>query len=164
MSLSDDFTEMDLSPDGKKIAFVVRGEVFAVGAKDGGDAARISRTPQAEFQVSWSPDSRTPVYSSDREGPAHLFLYDFGASTEKRITDGNDSDHSARFSPDGKSLAFIRGNSELRVLDVAAGRDRVLARGTFGRRSSSGCGFSQQCCSTFSMTVVPEKGTWPVSR
>jgi Tol biopolymer transport system component/C-terminal processing protease CtpA/Prc len=133
MSLTDDFTEMDLSPDGKKVAFVARGEVFAVGAKDGGDAARISRTAQAEFQVAWSPDSRTLVYSSDRDGAAHLFLYDFATSAEKRLTSGEDSDHSARFSPDGKSLAFVRGNSELRVIDVAAGRDRVLARGTFGR-------------------------------
>jgi Tol biopolymer transport system component/C-terminal processing protease CtpA/Prc len=138
LSLTDDFSEMDLSPDGKKVAFVVRGEVFAVGAKDGGDAARISRTPQAESLITWSPDSRTLAYSSDREGTGHLFLYDFASSTEKRLTSGTDSDHSARFSPDGKSVAFIRGNSELRVLDLAAGRDRVVARGTFSRPPFAG--------------------------
>jgi tricorn protease len=138
LSLTDDFSEMDLSPDGKKLAFVARGDVFAVGAKDGGDAARISRTPQAEFQITWSPDSRTLAYTSDRDGTGHLFLYDFATSAEKRLTNGEDSDHSARFSPDGKSLAFIRGNSELRVLDVSAGRDRVVARGTFSRPPFTG--------------------------
>ena len=95
LSLTDDFTELDLSPDGRKVAFVVRGEVFAASAKDGGDAARISRTPQAESQITWSPDSRTLVYSSDREGTDHLFLYDFATSAETRLTSGGDADHSA---------------------------------------------------------------------
>ncbi len=138
LSLTDDFTELDLSPDGKKVAFVVRGEVFAASAKDGGDAARISRTPQAESQITWSPDSRTLAYSSDREGTDHLFLYDFATSAEKRLTSGPDADHSARFSADGKSLAFIRGNSELRVLDIASSRERVVAKGIFNRPPFAG--------------------------
>jgi len=138
LSLTDDFTELDLSPDGKKVAFVVRGEVFAASAKDGGDAARISRTPQAESQITWSPDSRTLVYSSDREGTDHLFLYDFATGAEKRLTSGPDADHSARFSPDGKSLAFIRGNSELHVLEIASSRERVVAKGIFNRPPFTG--------------------------
>ena len=36
--------ELQLSPDGKKVAFVVRGEVFAASATDGGDAARVSNS------------------------------------------------------------------------------------------------------------------------
>src|SRR5262249_32141529 len=133
MTLSEDISELALSPDGKKVAFVVRGEVFAASAKDGGDAARISRTPENELHIVWSPDSRKIVYSSDRDSVTHLYMYDFGTSSETRMTNGNEADHSARFSPDGKSLAFVRGDSEIRVLDVATNDERLLAKGAFDR-------------------------------
>ncbi|HVG84123.1 MAG TPA: LpqB family beta-propeller domain-containing protein [Vicinamibacterales bacterium] len=138
LTLTEGFTELDLSPDGKKVAFVARGEVFAASAKDGGDAARISRTPESEASVTWSPDSRTLVYTSDRDGTGHLYLYDFGANTETRLTSGTDSDHSAAFSPDGKVIAFVRGDNELRVLDVATRQDRSIARGVFDRPPFAG--------------------------
>ena len=138
MTLSDEISELALSPDGKKVAFVVRGEVFAASAKDGGDAARISRTPSPEGYITWSPDSRKLVYSSDREGIGHLFMYDFGTGAEARLTNGSDADHSPRFSSDGKLLGFVRGDSELRVLDVASKPDRVAAKGLFDRPPFAG--------------------------
>lgn len=138
MTLAEDFAELALSPDGKKVAFVVRGDVFAASSKDGGDAARISRTPAAEAYISWTPDSRKLVYSSDREGVGHLFLYDFATQAETRLTNGTDADHSARFSPDGKFLAFVRGDTELRLLDVASKQERVLAKGLFDRPPFAG--------------------------
>ena len=42
---------------------------------------------------------------------------------------GRHGDAGARFSPDGKQLAFVRGAKELRVLDVASKEERVLASG-----------------------------------
>jgi Tol biopolymer transport system component len=138
LSLTEDINELALSPDGRKVAFVVRGEVFAASAKDGGDAARVSRTPAAEAYITWSPDSRTLVYTSDREGVGHLFQYDFGTQAETRLTNGADADHSARFSPDGKLLAFVRGDAELRVLDLASKQERALTKGLFDRPPFAG--------------------------
>ena len=99
--LTDQFQELALSPDGKKIAFVVLGEVFAASAKDGGDAIRVTRTPENEFQITWSPDSRKLAYASDRDAASHLFLFDFATSTETQLTTGTTNDHSSRFSSDG---------------------------------------------------------------
>ena len=123
-----DVDELALSPDGKKIAFVAHGEVFAASAQEGGQAARVTRTPEAvEYQVIWAPDSRRLVYVSEREGGKHLWLYDFATREEKRLTSGAGADDTPRFSPDGKLLAFQRDRRELRVLDLASGRDRRLA-------------------------------------
>jgi tricorn protease len=133
MTLTDEIAELALSPDGKKIAFIVRGEVFAASAKDGGDAARISCSAENESHIAWSPDSRKLVYSSDRDSGAHLFLYDFAAASESRLTSGGGTNHSAVFSPDGKLLAFVRGDNEIRVLDLASKQERALARGVFDR-------------------------------
>ncbi|RYZ15184.1 MAG: peptidase S41, partial [Sphingobacteriales bacterium] len=41
LRLTNQFRDVTLSPDGKKIAFVARGEVFVAGAKEGGDAYRV---------------------------------------------------------------------------------------------------------------------------
>ena len=133
LRLSDQISELQLSPDGKKIAFVVRGEVFAASAADGGDAARVSTTPAEEYQVAWAADSRRLAYVSDRDGTPHLFLYDFTSNTETQLTRDPADDSTPMFSPDGKLLAFIRGAKELRVMDLKEKKDRVVATGRFER-------------------------------
>ena len=90
--LNDRFEDLALSPDGKKFAFVARGDVFAASAKDGGDAARITNTAAAESQVIWSPDSRTLVYVSDRDGVTHLYQYDFASEKEKQRSEEHTSE------------------------------------------------------------------------
>jgi tricorn protease len=129
LRLTNGFQDLALSPDGKKVAFAARGEIFAASAKDGGDAARVTMTAAPEARAAWSPDSRRLVYSSERSGPARLFAYDFTSGKETQLTTDGDGDYAARFSPDGKSIAFVRGGMELRVLDVEAKKERSLARG-----------------------------------
>src|SRR5687767_10183810 len=87
LTITNGIEEMALAPDGRKVAFIVHGEVFAASARDGGTAARVSNTAARERQVSWSPDSRRVVYVSDRDGYQGLYLYDFGTSQETRLTE-----------------------------------------------------------------------------
>jgi tricorn protease len=130
-TFNDQIQEIALSPDGKKLALIVRGELFSVSAKDGGDAVRLTNTVAEEFGAVWSPDSRRLVYSSERDGTDHLFLYDFGTSSETQLTSGTLRDHSPRFSPDGKLIAFERGGRELRIVDPATKQERLVASGIF---------------------------------
>jgi hypothetical protein len=58
LTLTTGFTGLSLSPDGRKVAFVARGEIFAASARDGGDAARVTRSLANEAQIMWAPDSR----------------------------------------------------------------------------------------------------------
>ena len=133
LALTRRFREMALSPDGKKVAFVAHGEIFAASAKDGGDAARVTVTPGDEAQAAWSPDSRRLAYVSDRDGTTHIYLYDFASRHESRLTSDSASDVTPRWSPDGGRIAFLRGGRELRVVDVATGEERRVATGQMQR-------------------------------
>jgi Tol biopolymer transport system component/C-terminal processing protease CtpA/Prc len=129
LRLTNQFQDLALSPDGKKVAFAARGEIFAASAKDGGDAARVTMTAAPESAVAWSPDSRRIVYSSERSGPAQLVAYDFASAKETILTTGSEGDYAPRFAPDGKSIAFVRGGKELCVVDADGKNPRTLAKG-----------------------------------
>ncbi|GEO12051.1 S41 family peptidase [Segetibacter aerophilus] len=131
--LTSQFRGLELSPDGKKIAFIAHGDVFVASAKDGGDAVRVTTTGANEGQVTWAPNSNSIVYTSDRDGVSHLYQYNFITSSETRLTNDKLDDGSALFSYDGKTLAFVRDGKELRVLDMNSKNQISLAKGYFDR-------------------------------
>ena len=128
MSLSSQIRELALSPDGKKVAVIARGEVFAASAKDGGEATRITNTVAPESSVTWSPDSKKLVYASERDGSMEIFQYDFATETETQLTRGQNMDALPVFSPDGKSLAFIRNARALFVYDMESKQEREVCK------------------------------------
>jgi Tol biopolymer transport system component len=128
VKLTSQFRELSVSPDGKKVAFTAHGEIFAVSAKDGGDAIRVSNSPAVESQPAWAPNSRSLIYVSTRHGMGSLFEYNFSTRDETRLTDSPLDDSSPVVSPDGQSIAFMRNGQELRVLDLSNKKDRVCIR------------------------------------
>jgi Tol biopolymer transport system component/C-terminal processing protease CtpA/Prc len=126
------FTDLALSPDARKIVVVAHGDVFAASARDGGEAARVTRTPGPESSVTWAPDSLRIAYIGLRDAVNHVFLYDFSHGAETQLTRDTPSDQGPRFSPDGKSIAFVRGRKELRVVDFESKLERLLASGYIG--------------------------------
>jgi Tol biopolymer transport system component/C-terminal processing protease CtpA/Prc len=127
INLSTQVRELAVAPDGKKVAVVARGEIYAASAKDGGEATRVTNTVAPESFVAWSPDSRRIVYTSERDGSLKIFQYDFQTETETPLTvTGND--FAPVFSPDGKSLAFLRNARSLMIYDFASKREREICK------------------------------------
>ena len=140
-TLSNGLQELALSPDGKKLAFTVRGKIFAASSHDGGNGQRVSAAGLVQQQPSWAPDSRRLAFADDHDGRYHIYLFDFVSREKRRLTTGVENDLSPVWSPDGLSLAYVHGGNELHVLslDPKAGKaaaspsDRVVARGRFDR-------------------------------
>ncbi len=130
--LASGFGDLSISPDNKKVAFIAHGELFVAGAKDGGDAARITMTDGNESQPAWSSNSNMVYYVSERSGGTHLYKYDFISNKETQITSDKGNDASPILSPDGRSLAFIRNNSELLVIELASGKETLVTKGYLG--------------------------------
>jgi dipeptidyl-peptidase-4 len=54
-----------------------------------------------------------------------LFYYDFTANSVRRLTNASGTEEEASFSPDGKSVAFVRSNN-LYAVSVGGGAERAL--------------------------------------
>ena len=125
------FREIALSPDGKKVAVIAHGEVFAAPSKDGGPAQRITRTPAAESDLVWSPDSRRLAYLSEDGFDVRLKAYDFATSKTVTLSRGEGAVQSSAYAPDGRSIAYVHGETELRVATLGADGAPVAERTLF---------------------------------
>ena len=122
--------DMSISPDGKEIAFIARGEVF-VTSVDGALTKRITNTPEQEQFVEFGPDGKSVIYASERDNKWKIFQSTkmraeepfFFASTlieEKPLISLEGEAYLPKFSPDGKKLAFVEDRRTLKVMDMAS--------------------------------------------
>lgn len=137
ISINGGVREMSVSPDGKEIAFIARGEVF-VTSVDGSITKRITNTPNQESFVEFSPDGKSIIYASERDGRWQIFKTTkvrdteepfFFASTllkEEALVSKDVDCYLPKMSPDGKKLAFVEGRRTLKVLDIASGNSVEL--------------------------------------
>ncbi len=132
-------TEILVSPNGKEVAFVVRGEVFVM-KKKGGKAKAITQNPARDFDIFWSPSGDTLAFVSDRTGNQDIYLA-FSADTAQkrlsrslkitlqRLTSDAENEYRPHFSPNGKKIAYIRGNGDLYVMDANGKHAKRILKG-----------------------------------
>jgi tricorn protease len=127
-------TEFRLSPDGKKIAAVVRGEIFVM-ASDGGYARDITNTPWRERNVEWDKESQNLVYVSDADANPDLYIISaMGNEKPKRLTQTYEDELVPRFSPDGKWIAYYSGKRQIRLIQPDGKENQLLIEDDFGGR------------------------------
>ena len=128
--------DLDVSPNGKEVAFVYRGEVF-VSSVEGGTTKRITNTPGQEINVSFSPDGKSLLYASERNGTWKIYQtnlsrkeepYFFASTvlTESPVIENNHENYEPEYSPDGKEIAFIEDRMTLKVYNVASKEVRTI--------------------------------------
>ncbi len=142
-----------VSPDGKQVAFTVRGEVF-VTSVEYNTTKRITFTPEAEEGITWGADNRTLVYASERNGNWQLVK-----ATIERKEDPNFPNATTikeeillpsstverampDISPDGKKLAFIEDRTRLMVMDLKSGKVHQVTDGSTWYETNGGFGYS----------------------
>ncbi len=130
---------MSVASNSKEVAFVYRGEVF-VTSVEGGVTKRITNTAQAETSVHFSPDGKSILYCSERNGKWSIFETKmerkeepyFYASTllkETAIIENSNTNTQPLYSPDGKEIAFIENRNLLRIYNIASKQSRTVLNG-----------------------------------
>ena len=113
-----------ISPDGKKIAFVVSvGNQMDLYVRDveGGNLKRLTNDRAVEASPVWSPESRQICYVSNANGRPRLYIINAGGGTPKRIPGVLGSESvSPAWSKDNKLAYSARlGAYTLKVLDLS---------------------------------------------
>ena len=108
------------SPNGEMIAFVSsrdqdNGELYLMRPVieqlgNFGNLRRLTRQRFADVSPAWSPDNRTLVFASERDGRFHLYTLDIevGESSVKQLTAGQNAEVRPHWSPDGRRIVFTR--------------------------------------------------------
>ncbi|MGZ8538316.1 MAG: S41 family peptidase, partial [Flavisolibacter sp.] len=115
---------MSMSPDGNRVAFQARGEIFSVPAENG-FVKDLSRTSgAAERYPVWSPDGKSIAYWSDASGEYELYIMqpDKEGSAKKLTSYGPGYRYDAIWSPDSKKLSFIDKTMRIQVYDLTTGQ------------------------------------------
>lgn len=153
LNFSNGATSATVSPDGKQVAFIVRGEVF-VTSTDYNTTKQITHTPAREAGLTFSPDNRTLAYASERNGNWELYMAKIARKEEANFPNATaieeevllPSDKTERtypqFSPDGKELAFIEDRNRLMVLNLETKKVRQVTDGSTWFSTGGGFDYS----------------------
>ncbi len=137
----DGATAISVSPGGKEIAFVMHGDVY-VTSVDYKTTKRITDTPEQERTIDFSPDGRSIVYDSERDGMWKIYQTSIKNKDEKlftyctdleevQLTNTGHTSIQPQYSPDGKSVAFLEDRATLRAVDVKTKAVRTLMDGKY---------------------------------
>ena len=153
LSFSSGATSATVSPDGKQVAFIVRGEVF-VTSTDYSTTKQITHTPAREAGVTFSPDNRTLAYASERNGNWELCMAKIARKEEANFPNATTIEEEVllpsdkiertypQFSPDGKELAFIEDRNRLMVLNLETQKVRQVTDGSTWFSTGGGFDYS----------------------
>ncbi|MGZ8538759.1 MAG: S41 family peptidase, partial [Flavisolibacter sp.] len=129
-------TQAALSPNGKEIAFVVRGEIF-VTSVEGGLTKRITNTPQQERNVKFSNDGRSIYYSTERDKSWDIYkasiqrkeetyFYASTVVTEEPVIASEAEEFQPELSPDGKEIAYLEERNIIKVYNMSSKKSRTI--------------------------------------
>ena len=141
-------TQIALSPEGKEVAFILRGDVY-VTSTEYKTTKQITNTAQQERNVDFAPDGRSLVYASERDGLWQLYqsklvnkdekLFTYATDIkEEKLTNSHVTSFQPQYSPDGKEVAFLEDRTTLRVINLATKHVRTVMDGKFEYSYSDG--------------------------
>lgn len=94
-----------ISPQGDKIAFCYKGDVYVVNT-NGGKALQITTNAAYDGDPIWSPDGQQIAFATDRNGNFDVYLVAAEGGVAQRVTTNSATEIPLAFSPDGKEIYF----------------------------------------------------------
>ncbi len=141
-----------VSPDGRTLAFVSRGQIFSVPLSGEAEVTPLLRIRGTAGSLTWSPGGDRLAFVSNRGDHAFVGVFTPADRSVRYLDPSFDLDGSPVWSPDGTRIAFLRIANEgsrlpfapvraalpwsIRVADVATGDGTEVWRAALGRGSA----------------------------
>jgi TolB protein len=119
------------SPDGRWIAFSMRGDIWKIPV-EGGEAIALTGGPNYHFEPAWSPDGTRLAMSLDVDGNLDLGLVSAQGGPVERIAIDPAVDVQPVWSADGGAIYFVTaraGPFSIFRHELANGRNTQVVRG-----------------------------------
>ncbi len=121
-NVSKNISSASAAPNGKRIVFEARGELFNVPGKEGFTFNMTKSSGAFDRQPAWSPDGKHIAFWSDQSGEFEIYLQKSdGSEVARKITNRQKGyGYNLYWSPDSKKITFIDEKNDILILDVAS--------------------------------------------
>ena len=119
---------MDVSPDGKKLAFVSRGELF-VSDVEGKFVRQIERSnAERVTEVKWLPDSKSLIFNQTLGGYYNWYTVAAdGPGVERQITNEKQNNRAISVNKEHTQAVYLSGREEVKLIDLKSLAIKTIA-------------------------------------
>lgn len=136
-------TSFDISPDGKKLAFISRGEIF-VSDVEGKFIQQINKhSTERAREIKWLNDNKTLLFNQTKNGYLNLYTITAdGGDGLKELTSDKKDDRSLILNKKRTMAVYLSGRDEVRLLDLKTMQNKMLVKDEVWGFDNSNPGFS----------------------
>lgn len=141
--VKSNISAFDVSPDGKKLAFVSRGEVF-VSDIEGKFIKLINRgSAERAREIKWMSDNKTLLFNQTLEGYTNWYtIAADGTGTVKQLTSDKMNNRAITFNKKRDKAVYLSGRGEVRIMDLKTMQSKTVAKEEIWGFQYSDPGFS----------------------
>jgi Tol biopolymer transport system component/C-terminal processing protease CtpA/Prc len=142
-NLTRNINSFDISPDGKKLAFTSRGELF-VSDVEGKFVHQIDKkNTERAREVKWMSDNKTLLFNQTSGGYLNLYTVAADGSADvKQLTTDKKDDRSLVLNKARTKAVYLSGRDEVRLLDLKTLVSTLVVKDEIWAFQNSDPGFS----------------------
>ncbi len=142
-NVSGSISYFDVSPDGKKIAFAARGELFVCDA-EGKFIQQLSRgSAERVLEAKWLDDNKTILFNQTLNGFQNWYTIKAdGSGGLKQITDDKQDNRLLALNKERTMGVYLSGRNEVRTIDLKTFQSKTVVKDEIWGFENSSPGFA----------------------
>lgn len=127
---SENIRGADPAPNGERVVFSARGDIYSVPSKNGITHNMTATSGVNERNAKWSPDGKHIAWISDATGEFEIYMArQDGEGEPEQLTEGSETYiYSLEWSPDSKKILYHTKERELCYVDVETKKVTVVEK------------------------------------